>query len=137
MHLPRQQFALQRGERGRDEARGKRRDRSNAEHRKHAGADRGCALADVLEPEQKPLDLGVEQNALRRRADARTVPGKQEIADFGLKILDLPRDNRLRTAEQPRRAGDAAGRHHGRKGLEKPDIDDVVVHGCVVLLFSF
>ena len=64
MDLARQQVAIHRGQRERNEARSQRRDRRQAEDRERAGADRRSALADVLQAQQQPLDFGVEQDAL-------------------------------------------------------------------------
>jgi len=85
--LARQQLAIQRRQCERNKSRGQRRNCRQAEHRKRAGADRRRALPDMLQTEQKPLDFGVEQDALRRRADARTVSRQQGIADIRLEIL--------------------------------------------------
>ena len=133
MDLARQQFAIERRECGRHEARGQRRDRREAEHRERAGADRGGALRGCASgPSSSRSTSAWNSTPFGGRADARAVPGKQEIADIGLEILDLPRHHRLRTAEQARRAGDAAGRHHGGEGLEQANVDHVIMH-CSIM----
>ncbi len=114
----------QRGERGRHE-RGRERRRGRDAHG-FGGfvAERARPRLDRTQADQRAFDFLVQQERAARRRDARTMPVEQRVAEIGLEFLDLPRDGRLRAAEQFARAGHAAGRHDRGKSFELMQLHD-------------
>ncbi len=75
-------------------------------------------MVDLAQAVERSLGVLEQQKALGRRCHARAVAYEKRIADFGLQFLHQPRNGRLRPAQQPRGACEAAYRHDGGEGFE-------------------
>lgn len=80
---------------------------------------RNClgAISDMLDADEKPLDLIMEQETLFGGCDPWPVAIQKLKPKIGFKILDQSRDGRLRPSEQTGCAGDAACRHNSCKSI--------------------
>jgi hypothetical protein len=81
---------------------------------------RNClgAISDMLDADEKPLNLIMEEETLFGGCDPWPVAVQKLKPEIGFQILDQSRYGRLRPSQQTGCASNAPSRHNSRKGIQ-------------------
>jgi hypothetical protein len=97
----------------RQEAVGERRQGCDAQKAGAPGAQLGRHLLDALQPDERPLDLGVERQRLAGRHQPGAAALEQHQAEVALQVADQAADRGLGDVDQRSGRADAAGEDDG------------------------